>query len=70
MDAEIGKRRLLLFRHKCYVAATVDVDVINDASRAPARGYAAAAYAAHGVTVSQSWLQLIKLHRSKIEKRD
>ena len=45
-----GKRRLLLFRHKCYVAATVDVDVINDASRAPARGYAAAAYAAHGVT--------------------
>ena len=45
-DAEIGKRRLLLFRHKCYVAATVDVDVINDASRAPARGYAAAAYAA------------------------
>ena len=50
MDAEIGKRRLLLFRHKCYVAATVDVDVINDASRAPARGYAAAAYAAHGVT--------------------
>ena len=54
MDAEIGKRQkeIAPFSSQmlCCCDSRCDVDVINDASRAPARGYAAAAYAAHGVT--------------------